>query len=603
MRSGVRTPVPRRLAVALLLSALVGCTVAFTLSGRPAGHDSAEVLLAAYRLERLVVDLERGELGYVATGDSGALTPWQAARAAIAGQAATLQRLAAEDNPEQGRRAREIVRSAMSYMHDQTEPLVRTAQRDRAVARSLLARAEGRRRIEEIRHQFDRFDDIQHRLALAHERDALPTMRRMLAMAAGTSGSLLLILLVIGYVKRGSHPHAPAVAPSGDGRGSEGLRQVATLVAHEAAPAEVWEASAVEMGRALGAEHAMITRYDADDVVTVVGHWSAPGVPQITPPPGGRWPVEDETVTDMVCRTGRPARLLADVPAVGQIGAWIRANGIRQMIGYPIVAEDRLWGMATVLTRGSAPWPESAEETMREFAALAGAAVANARRYAELAASRVRLVEAADAVRRRAERELHERTQQRLVTLGLELRVVEAALPPWLGHVRDRVSGAARDVAEITDDLQTVGRELHPAFLGKGGLEASLRPLARRAGLPVELDVRPGDRPPANVAVTIYYVASEALRNAAAHAHASLVRVTVDLGDPVRLTVHDDGIGGARPYPGSALSTLHDRVDALGGAFEIDSPPGVGTTLRVTLPADGPPGQDQPHLWGHIPRR
>jgi signal transduction histidine kinase/CHASE3 domain sensor protein len=585
------------------VSALVGCTVAFTLSGRPAGHDSAEVLLAANRLERLVIDLERGDLGYVATGDSGTLSPWQAARAAVARQAATLQRLAAEDSPEQGRRAREIVRSAMEYVHGHAEPLMRTARQDRAVARSLLRRAEGPRRIDGIRHQFDRFADVQHRLVLEHERDALPTMRRMLATAAGASGSLLLIFLVIGYVKRGSHAHPPGVKPGGHGRRTrgDGLWEVATLVAREAAPAEVWDASAAEMGRALGAEQAMITRYDADDTATVVGHWSAPGVPRITLPPGGRWPVEDETVTDLVCRTGRPAHLRADVPAVGQIGAWIRANGIRQMIGYPIVADDRLWGMATVLTRGSAPWPGGAEETMREFAVLVGTAVAKARRHAELAASRVRLVEAADAARRRAERELQEKTQQRLVTVGLELRVVEAALPPSLDELRDKVSEAARDVAEITDDLQAVARELHPAFLGMGGLEASLRPLARRAGLPVELDVRPGDRPPASVAVTVYYVVCEALRNAAEHAHAPLVRITVELGDPVRLSVHDDGIGGARPFPGSALSTLRDRVEALGGVFEIDSPPGVGTSLRVTIPAGELPGRGRPDPRGHAP--
>jgi signal transduction histidine kinase len=593
-------PGVRRLLAACLLSAFVGCTVAFTLSGRPAARDSAEVLLAANRLERLVVDLERGELGYVATGDSGVLSPWHAAHAAIARQAATLQRLAAEDSPEQGLRAREIVRSAMSYMHEHAEPLMRTAQQDRAVARAVVTRAEGQRRIAAIRHQFDRFADVQHRLALAHERDALPTMRRMLAMAAGASGSLLLIFLVVGYVRRGPEVRSLAVDPAGHGRLTrDGLRRVATLVAREAEPAEVWEASAVEMGGALGAQHAMITRFDAEGVATVVGHWSAPGVPQTTPPPGGRWPVEDETVTDLVGRTGRPAHLRADMPAVGGIGAWIRANGIRQMIGHPIVADDRLWGMATVLTCRSVPWPGGTEETMREFAILVGTAIANARRHAELAASRVRLVEAADAVRRRTERELHEKTQQRLVTVGLELRIVEDALPPGLDELRDKVSEAARDIAEITDDLQAVARELHPAFLGAGGLEASLRALARRAGLPVELDIRPGARPPTSVAVTIYYVVSEALRNAAAHAHAPLVRVTVELGDPVRLSVHDDGIGGAQPFPGSALSTLRDRVEALGGTFVIDSPPGVGTTLRVTISTAEATGRTPPDRRGH----
>ena len=600
MRTWEPTPGRRRLPAAVLLSSLVGCTVAFTLSGRPAARDSAEVLLAANRLERLVVDLDRGELGYVATGDSGVLSPWHAAHAAIARQAATLQRLAAADSPEQGRRAREIVRSAMAYMHEHAEPLMRTARQDRAVARAVLARAEGQRRIAAIRHQFDGFADVQHRLALAHERDALPTMRRMLAMAAGASGSLLLIFLVIGYVRRGAEVRSLAVDPAGHGpRARDGLRRVATLVAREAEPAEVWEASAAEIGAALGAEHAMITRYDAGDVATVVGHWSAPGVPRIMPPLGGHWPVEDEPVTDLVCRTGRAAHLRADVPAVGEIGAWIRANGIRRMAGIRSWPTTGCGEWPTVLSRGHAPWSAGTEETMREFAMLIGIAVARARRDAELVASRVRLVEAADAARRRAERELHERTQQRLVTVGLELRVVEAAIPPWLSGLRDKVSAAVGDVATIIEELQAMARELHPAFLGRGGLEASLRPLARRAGIPVELDVRPGERPPANVAVTIYYVVSEALRNAAAHAHAPLVRVVLDLGDPVRLSVHDDGIGGARYFAGSALSTLRDRVEALGGTFAINSPPGVGTTVRVTISTTGAPGRTPGDPRGH----
>jgi len=582
MRTGERTPGPRALLAVLLLSMLIGCSVAFTLGERAAGRDSTRVLLVANRLERLVADLERGELGYVATGDDGALSPWQAARAAFPAQAATLQRLAAENSPEQGRRAREIVRLAVAYLHEHAEPLVRTARRDRAVARSVLTRAEGKRRIDELRRQLDRFTDVQHRLALANERDALPAMRRMLGTAAGASGSLLVLFLLIGYVRRGPGAHFPR--PAGVGRRAvEGHRHVAARVAREAGPAEVWDVSASAMGRALGAEYAMIVRYETDGTATVVGHWTAPEAPEVMPPSGGRWPVEDETVTDVVNRTGRPTDLRKDVPAVGRIGAWLRSNDIRQMAGHPIMADDRLWGMAAVLTRGSVPWPEGAKETMRELAALVGTAVANARRRAELAASRVRLVEAADTVRRRIERELHEKTQQRLITMGLELRMLAAAVPAELEDLREQAAGTVRDVTEIIDDLQAVARKLHPAFLEKGGLEASLRPLAQRAGLPVELDVRPGRRPPANVAVTIYYVVSEALRNAVEHAHASAVRVTVDLGEPVRLSVHDDGIGGARPFPGSALSTLKDRIDALGGAFEIDSPPGVGTSLHVTI--------------------
>jgi signal transduction histidine kinase len=232
---------------------------------------------------------------------------------------------------------------------------------------------------------------------------------------------------------------------------------------------------------------------------------------------------------------------------------------------------------------------------MREFTALVGVAIANARRRSELAASRVRLIEAADATRHRIERVLHENTQQRLVTVGLSLRAAEATVPPGMDDLRQQVSCAASDVREIIETLQNVARELHPAFLAKGGLESALRALARRAALPVEVEVRGDRRLPPNVAMTAYYVVSEAVTNAAAHARASIVRIRVDLDEPVRLSARDDGIGGARPHTGSTLAALKDRVEALGGTLEIESPPGKGTSLYLTIPTcpddpDVPPG-------------
>ena len=158
----MRTGVPARwaaahhlLLLACLLSLLTGCAVSFALSARSAGHDSTEVLLAANRLDRLVADMETEQLRYVATGDTGFLGPWNAARAAFLVQATALQRLAAEDNPQQGRRAREIVGSAMAYLREHAEPLVRMARHDRARAGRAVTWADGKRRIEAMRHQFD----------------------------------------------------------------------------------------------------------------------------------------------------------------------------------------------------------------------------------------------------------------------------------------------------------------------------------------------------------------------------------------------------------------------------------------------------------------
>jgi signal transduction histidine kinase len=392
------------------------------------------------------------------------------------------------------------------------------ARHDRARAGRAVTWADGKRRIEAIRHQFDRFTDVQHRLALAHERDAVPAIRRMIGMAAGASATLFLIFLLAGYVTRGLTSRAPAgpvhglrlLRPDRERPGRErarrvsgeceGLRRVATLVARDASPADVFHAGAGEMGRALGAEHAMIARYDPDGMITVVGHWSAQRAPRIMPPLKGRWPVEDDTVADSVCRTGRPAHLRRDAGAVGDIGAWIRTHGIGRMTGHPVVADDRLWGMAVVLSEGPAPWPDGAERTMREFADLFGVALTGSRRRSELLASRVRLVDAADATRGRIERALHERTQQRLVAVGLTLRLVETAVPADQERLREQVSTAVRDVMEIIDGLQEIARELYPAFLTMGGIESSLRALARaaaaeRRGDPLPRRVRgPGER-------------------------------------------------------------------------------------------------------------
>jgi signal transduction histidine kinase len=138
------------------------------------------------------------------------------------------------------------------------------------------------------------------------------------------------------------------------------------------------------------------------------------------------------------------------------------------------------------------------------------------------------------------------------------------------------------------DELREMARGIHPAILAKGGLTPALKTLARRWTVPVKLDVRVVARLPERVEVATYYVVSEALTNAAKHAQASLVNVEVETVEgAVRVCVRDDGVGGADPIRGSGLVGLKDRVEALGGAITIHSPPGSGTTLRVELPLSG----------------
>jgi signal transduction histidine kinase len=226
---------------------------------------------------------------------------------------------------------------------------------------------------------------------------------------------------------------------------------------------------------------------------------------------------------------------------------------------------------------------------MAQFTELVATAIANAESRAELTASRARVVAAADETRRRIERDLHDGTQQRLVAAALALRGVEAAVPPELGELRDRLDQAAQRISGAVDELQEISRGIHPAILSRGGLKPALRNLARRSGIPVELDVDTVRRLPAPVEVAAYYVVSEALTNAAKYAQASVVRVGVEADDAtLRVAIRDDGVGGADPGRGSGLVGLRDRVEALGGQLSVESPVGGGTTLLVAIPFTAP---------------
>ena len=216
-------------------------------------------------------------------------------------------------------------------------------------------------------------------------------------------------------------------------------------------------------------------------------------------------------------------------------------------------------------------------------------AIANADSRAQVVASRARIVAAGDESRRRIERNLHDGTQQRLVSLGLELRSAEATVPAELPALKRQIAHAATGLAGAVEDLQEIARGIHPAILSKGGLGPGLRTLARRSAVPVELTLPPDRRLPERTEAASYYVVAEALANATKHAHASVVRVDADFEDDpgvVRLLIRDDGVGGADPGRGSGLVGLRDRVEALGGAIEIASPAGGGTSLRVEIPID-----------------
>jgi signal transduction histidine kinase len=448
-----------------LLALIVAATFAVLLSSvadlrraEERARKSQAVLVTANRLERMVVDLETGQRGFLITGQGRFLEPWRAAQAAFPGTAGTLSQLLA-DNPEQQRRAQAIARDSTSYLRDYSIPLIDTARRDLAAARTVAATDEGKRRMDAIRAEFDRFIAAEDALGVVRQQHSEAVAgRATAAAAAGLAGSVLLVVGFAAYLTRA------IVQP---------VRRAATMAG----------------------------RLAAGDL-----------------------------------RTRMPAR------GAGEIGALERS--FNTMAG-------------------------SLEESR-----------------AELTTSRARIVTAGDQARRRIERDLHDGTQQRLVSLLLDLRAAETTLPPdpelraQLAHVADGLTAAL-------DDLREISRGIHPAVLSEGGLGPALQALARRSVVPVELALDVPPRLPEPVEVAAYYVVSESLANAAKHAHASAAWVQVQTRDGgVRLSVRDDGVGGAIPGRGSGLTGLTDRVEALGGTLAVTSPAGRGTTLLVDLPLD-----------------
>lgn len=373
------------------------------------------------------------------------------------------------------------------------------------------------------------------------------------------------------------------------------LLRVATLVAQGAPSVVIVGAVAREMGCLLEADYVIINRYEPDRTSTVVGHWRRPDTPDIMPPLGGRWPVEDGIVEAAVARTGKPARFTDYARAGTEIGAWTRSRGIRYAVACPIMVQGHLWGFAGNASSGPTPQPADTEEHMLRFMALVGTAIANAESRAELLASRARIVAASDAARRGFERDLHDGAQQRLVALGLELRTAEAAIPPEQHELREQLARTAGGLKDVLLELQAISRGLYPAILSKGGLEPAVIALAERSPIPARLDLNIGGQLAEPLEVAVYYAVSEALTNTLKHAHATEVCLDIQVKDEaVWVSIRDDGVGGADLGGGSGLIGLRDRVEPLGGDLQITSPPSEGTSLLIRIPLHGAPLADPP---------
>jgi len=366
------------------------------------------------------------------------------------------------------------------------------------------------------------------------------------------------------------------------------LHRVASLVAQGTSPDEVLGAVAAEIGRVLAVDLTVMGRYDPGGVATIVGKWTRTGV-AIPTPRDGQVELGGQNVTTRVFETGQPARLDSYADTSGAAADIGRGWGLRSMVGAPISVEGRLWGIILVAYTHEEPLPPDTEARLAGFTELVGTAVANAEGQAALTASRARIVAAADTTRRRIERDLHDGAQQRLVTLALQLRAAQAAVPPAAEELADELEHVTIELTSVLDELREMARGIHPTVLVQGGLRPAMKTLARRSAVPVQLDVRVQGRLPESVEIATYYVVAEALTNAAKHAHASVVHVEVEPAEGLlRVCVRDDGRGGADLAGGSGLVGLKDRVEALGGRISLQSAPGIGTALEVALPLDHP---------------
>jgi signal transduction histidine kinase len=375
------------------------------------------------------------------------------------------------------------------------------------------------------------------------------------------------------------------------------LRRVATMVAASSPAPALFGRVCEELGELLAVKSTDMIRYEDERFATVVGSWAASGTPSF--PVGERIPVEGASVTAKLWRSRRPERVDDYHDVDGELAAKLRGFGIRSVVGAPVFVAGRLWGAVMATSELPHSFPAGTEERIGSFAELVTAALANVDAREQLAASRARIVEAADAARRRIERDLHDGAQQRLVSLALTLRVLESTLDPD-SAASGEMALARAEIDAALEELRELARGIHPSILTDQGLEAGLASLASRSTVPVKLDLDSCGKLPLSVQTTAYFVVAEALTNASKHAHSDLIEVRVAVGDAIAtVEVRDDGSGGAELARGTGLTGLADRVSALGGTLDIDSPVGAGTTIRARIPMP-PPGKTSHEPGSHL---
>jgi PAS domain S-box-containing protein len=315
------------------------------------------------------------------------------------------------------------------------------------------------------------------------------------------------------------------------------LRRVATLVARECPAEEVFAAVAAEVGRLLAVPGTAMLRYETDGTETIVAQWGH-GVPDAA---------QDST------------------------------------IACPVVVGGRPWGRVVASRNGDDPLPPEAEARIGKFTELVATAISNVQARSDLAASRARIVAAADDERRRVVRDLHDGAQQRLVNTMVTLKLADQALRAASDELPALLREALDEAEQAITDLRELSHGILPTVLTCGGLRSGIGALAARTAVDVDVDVC-ADRLPAAVEATAYFVVAEALTNVAKHAHATRATVRARLRDSeLELEVRDDGTGGAHLHR-SGLLGLADRVAALDGRLRVESPDSGGTVVAARIP-------------------
>ncbi|HEX6460433.1 MAG TPA: GAF domain-containing protein [Thermoleophilaceae bacterium] len=371
------------------------------------------------------------------------------------------------------------------------------------------------------------------------------------------------------------------------------LRRVATLVAKGAKGDAVFSAVAHEVAHVFGVQHVTVCRYEPDAIL-VLSAFEDPE-PTGAPPPfpaGRRLPLDDSSLPGSIHRTGKPARI-DDFTGSHDLAAVARQAGFTAAVGVPIVVDGTVWGAINIASTNNESLLPDAEDRLARFTDLVATSVSNATMREELAGSRARIIAAGDDARRRIERDLHDGAQQRLITLTLALRRANAKLPEGADELHADLTRVAEGMTTAVDELRELSRGIHPSILTEGGLSPALKALGRRSPVRVKLDIGFEQRLSDHVEVAAYYTVSEALTNASKHANATRVWVSLRIDhDMLRLSIRDDGVGGADPNRGSGLTGLRDRIEALGGRIKIESPSGNGTLIEVEIPIGEPADRD-----------